>query len=80
MAAAAREVAAWRTAAARDQAKRRADSRVAKKRRAGKLVDGGLEVGLFFNYTKPIWQTIGETTKLHLPYVLATCQITRFGK
>ena len=34
----------------------------------------------FFNFVKPKWQTIGDTIFFHLPYVLGTCQITRFAK
>jgi hypothetical protein len=41
---------------------------------------GWKDVGLLFYFTKPKCQTIGDTKIFHLPFVLATCQTTRFAK
>ena len=37
-------------------------------------------VGLIFCFTKPKWQTLGDSFLFNLAYILATCQITRFAK
>ena len=41
-------------------------------------VDLLVDVGPFLTFAKLKCQTIGETNKFHLPYVLGTWQITRF--
>ena len=37
-------------------------------------------VGLFFIFTKPKCQTLGDSLLFNLAYILASCQITRFAK
>jgi len=44
------------------------------------VVDPVILVGLIFNFTKPKWQTLGDSLLFNLAYILASCQITRFAK
>ena len=44
------------------------------------VVDPVILVGLIFCFTKPKWQTLGDSLLFNLAYILASCQITRFDK